>query len=328
MNKISVIIPVYNVEKYLPQCLESVINQTYHNLEIILVDDGSTDSSPQICNDYATKDNRIKLIHKENGGSSDARNEGLKLISSNFVAFVDSDDILSPHLYQILMDILLKTDSDIAECSFSEFEKDHKLDVLKIINSGKFEIFDTEGALTQIMKGSLSIVVWNKIYKTKVLKDICFPKGKFIDDVYWTYKVFGNAIKVVKVPEPLYYYRKRNSSIMGGPYSIQRLDILQALEEMMLYFHEFFPKLEKPATKVYCFVSMSHYCQLTVHHEIDANKVFRKKIFSQMKKYNRLSILKNWHWKDITWFQLFIWSPKYYIKLRDGMESRVEKRSK
>ena len=124
MNKISIIIPVYNVEKYLSTCLNSVINQTYQNLEIILVNDGSTDACPKICEEYATKDNRIKVIHKQNGGLSDARNVGLKQTTGNLVSFVDSDDVLALDFYQKLINVLIKNNADIAECGFLKFENE------------------------------------------------------------------------------------------------------------------------------------------------------------------------------------------------------------
>jgi glycosyltransferase involved in cell wall biosynthesis len=127
MHKISVIIPIYNVEKYLSVCLESVINQTYQNLEIILVDDGSTDACPKICDDYATKDNRIKLIHKKNGGLSDARNIGVKHATGDLISFVDSDDVLSLYFYEKLINILEENDADIVECGFRKFYNEKEL---------------------------------------------------------------------------------------------------------------------------------------------------------------------------------------------------------
>ena len=136
---ISIIIPVYNVEKYLSECIESVINQTYKNLEIILVNDGSTDSCPQICEEYAAKDNRIKVIHKKNGGLSDARNIGLKQATGALISFVDSDDLLSLDFCQRLLDALIESDADIVECDFVKFEEE--TEEINEVEETDFELF-------------------------------------------------------------------------------------------------------------------------------------------------------------------------------------------
>lgn len=326
MHKISIIIPVYNVEQYLPQCLNSVINQAYQNLEIILVNDGSTDSCPQICDEYAVKDDRIKVIHKKNGGLSDARNAGLQMATGDFISFVDSDDLLSCHFYLSLLKIAVANNADISECGFCKFGENEKITLDKKYDDKPPEVFETEEALKLIMEGPLSVVVWNKIYRKEVIAQTRFPINKINEDEYWTYKVFANSKKIVKTQEELYFYRQQAASIMGQNYSLKRLDALEAHEERVLYIKEKFPKLEPLAIKVFCFISMSHYHQISIYKDLDPQRIIRRTIFSKVQKFNRLRILKNWYWKDIVWYQLFLWSPKNYMNLRDHMDMKAQKR--
>lgn len=328
---ISIIIPIYNVEKYLPACLDSIIDQNHKDLEIILVNDGSTDNSSQICEEYAAKDKRIKVIHKENGGLSDARNAGFEIATGEFISFVDSDDLISPDFCEKLINALLSNDADIAECGFLKFENPKEIKQFKNSDSQKSEVLDTETALKRLMEVSEAAVVWNKIYRKEVIDNLRFPVRKINEDEYWTYKVFGNAGKIVKLPDTMYYYRQQQGSIMGQNYSLKRLDGLQAFEERIIYMKNHFPNLVNTAVRMYCFGGMHHYHQICKHPETDPKKVYRKKLRKLVKNYNKLSVLKNWYWKYIVWYQLFLWSPKAYMKLRDYMDkksARVSMRSK
>lgn len=325
MYKISIIIPIYNVEKYLPQCLNSIINQTYQNLEIILVNDGATDSCPKICDEYALKDERIKVIHKPNGGLSEARNAGLKIATGDFISFVDSDDLLSVDFYQKLLQNLIDNKADIVECGFHKFDTDVDLTKVNVSANVTVALFETEMALELLMKEYLKQMVWNKLYRKEVVLDFKFPVNKVNEDEFWTYKVFGNSKKIVKISEVLYFYRQQEASIMGKKYSLKRLDGLQGLEERISYMKRNFPKLENLAVKYFCFGSMYHYQMINKHSEIDLQKKNRKNILCKVKQYNQVSVLKDWKLKEIIWCQLFIWSPKNYIKLREIFDNRVKK---
>ena len=182
MNKISIVIPIYNVEKYLPQCLDSVINQTHQNLEIILVNDGSTDSCGEIGEEYAAKDPRIKVIHKENGGLSDARNAGIKVATGEYIAFIDSDDFVAVDFCEKLLETLLENTADVAECDFLAFENDRDLEKFSTDTKEKIEVFETEAALELLMKEYFKQTVWNKLYRREVLGDFEFPVGKINED--------------------------------------------------------------------------------------------------------------------------------------------------
>ena len=322
MHKISIIIPIYNVEKFLPQCLDSVINQTYQNLEIILVNDGSTDSCSQICEEYAARDHRIKVFHQKKGGVSSARNTGLNNVSGSYLGFVDSDDIIDSKFYETLMQILLKNNADIVECEFSTFE--NEIDVNKKPNAIKSnEVFNTVTGLEMLMKEYLKQVLWNKLYKFDLTEGIMFEVGRINEDDFWSYQVFGNAKKIIKTFNVLYFYRQHEQSIMGKTYNVQRLDGLLALEQRIVYMRKNFPTLENLAIKVFCFGSFAHYQKICEHPDIDPQNKFRNQIKEKVSKYNKLSIYKNWDLKTIFWFQLFIWTPNIYVKCKKYNDRRV-----
>ena len=243
---ISVIVPIYNVEKYLDKCVDSIINQTYKNLEIILVDDGSPDNCPQMCDDYAKKDSRIRVVHKENGGLSDARNAGMKVATGEYISFIDSDDYISLDFYETLFQTMIDNDSDIVECSVVKFYEDNNFDEyrddLKVTN---YETVDALDGL--ISENPFKQHVWNKLYKSSVALDIPYAVGKLNEDEFWTYQVFGKAKKVTRINKTMYYYFQRNGSIMGNGYNIRRLDALEGKMNRQAYIEKNFPTLTTKA---------------------------------------------------------------------------------
>lgn len=315
MVRVSVIIPVYNVERYLAACLDSVINQTYRQLEIILVNDGATDTCPQICDSYASKDSRITVIHQKNMGLSGARNTGLQNATGDFISFVDSDDLLSLDYFQKLSDISLKNKADIVECGYSKFETENEVLEINQFSNENVKIYNTEKALELLMQEYIKQMVWNKLYRIEVIKNIKFPVGKINEDEFWTYKVFGNAKKIVKIHDILYFYRQQPMSIMGKDYSLKRLDGLDALEERIHYMQMNFPGLENLAIKKYCLGAIFHYQMLVNNSYVDANKSHRNKIYKSIKKYNTLTYSKHWRLKEIIYLNLFIISPTIIFKL-------------
>lgn len=244
---ISVIIPIYKVEKELNRCIDSIINQSYTDLEIILVDDGSPDNCPKICDNWAKKDQRIKVIHKENGGLSDARNVGYKIARGDYISFVDSDDWVHKDFYKIMLETLLKNESDIIECgvirTFNYKEDDIPINV---VNSHDY---NAENALKELINdGVFHQHVWNKLYKKEVIEDTLFEKGRLNEDEFWTYQVFGKAHLIIKINNPLYYYYQRDTSIMGQNYSLRRLDALEAKYNRELYIEKHYPNILDCAT--------------------------------------------------------------------------------
>ena len=208
MDLISVIVPVYKVEKYLDRCVQSIVDQTYRNLEIILVDDGSPDNCPAMCDAWAEKDKRVKVIHKENGGLSDARNAGMIAASAEYIGFVDSDDYISNGMYQLLYENLHTNDSDVAACGVEMVFEDGNPSSL-LTKTGSC-VMDRTTAMEAIVQESwLKQPVWYKLYKADLIRDIPFPVGKYHEDVFWTWRVIARAEKVSVVDTPCYFYVQR-----------------------------------------------------------------------------------------------------------------------
>lgn len=243
-DKISVIVPIYNVEKYLLKCIESIISQTYTNLEIILVNDGSPDNSRIICDEYSKKDHRIKVINKENGGLSDARNVGLDIATGDFISFIDSDDYIHEGYYETLIDLIIKFDADIAQCEFLKvYDKaTYNFDIEISSVEPKITVLSNEDALKNLYNEHYvnTVVVWNKLYKRKLFKQIRFPKGKVHEDEYTTYKVLFDTKKVVCTSKPMNYYLQRSDSIMGNikgeGFNVKLLDKLGAYQEQIIFY--------------------------------------------------------------------------------------------
>lgn len=241
MNElISIIVPVYKVEDYLERCIESVRNQTYTNIEIILVDDGSPDACPQICDRYARQDARIKVIHKENGGLSDARNRGIDAAKGEYIGFVDSDDYIHPEMYMELWQSMKKTGADIAACGVEKVSADSKPDVQQIKNNA-VNVYTGRQAVENIFDGTLylqSVVAWNKLYKKELFENVRYPVGKIHEDEFTTYVLFYKCNKVVYNTGRYYYYYQRTDSIMGGRKTSFSADGLEAYEQMAAFFEK------------------------------------------------------------------------------------------
>ncbi len=317
MKKISVIIPIYNVEKYLPQCLDSIINQTYTNLEIILVNDGSTDSSPKICDEYAAKDPRIKVIHKKNGGLSDARNAGYQEVTGDYLAFVDSDDMVALDLYNNLLETAVFYNADIVECGFVKFI-DEK-DLQKLSSQNTADEFGTEEALELLMKEELKQVVWNKIYKKEVVNSFLFEKGKIHEDEFWTYKIFARAKKIVKLSTPLYFYRQQNESIMAEKYTVKRLAGIEAREERVHFIEKEFPSLAYIAVQSFWQAALFNYQLMVKNPDVDADFSHRKSILKKIENNVKPVHYRKWKMKDRFWLKFFLIFPELCSTLRNRL---------
>lgn len=254
---ISVIVPVYKVEQYLDRCVESIVNQTYHKLEIILVDDGSPDRCPEMCDNWTLKDKRIQVIHKTNGGLSDARNEGLKVANGEFIGFIDSDDWIATEMYEKLMDAIQKDNSDIAACSVEMIWEDGTPS--KMLTKQIDCLLDkNEAQLALLNETELKQPVWYKLYRQKTIDGILFEKGKFHEDVFWSYQAIGNADRVSIIDFVGYFYWQRSGSIMGEKYSLKRLDAVEAKKQRQLYLEEMFPNLSSNGRIDLLFTCMYH----------------------------------------------------------------------
>lgn len=238
------IIPVYKVEAYLETCLESVLNQDYRDLEVILIDDGSPDKSGEICDRYAQTDCRIRVIHQKNGGGANAKNTGLKAATGEYLSFVDSDDILEPGAYSHMVSLLHTHAADAVRCSFRNLYRDRGEDYP--FPEGT-EVLEGKEFLRSFATDWTGGLLWNKLYKRSLFDGIFFEEGHKIDDEYFTYRGIMNAGKVVCDDRVVYNYRKRASSVMTSPSSQLQLtfDRIDFMEKRRKTVAERYPELKK-----------------------------------------------------------------------------------
>jgi len=282
---ISIVVPVYGVEEYLERCVDSIINQTYKNIEIILVDDESPDNCGKLCDEFAKKDKRIIVIHKKNGGLSDARNAGLEKSSGEYVCFVDSDDFVSELYVEKLLNGAIKNNADICACNFEYTDLNDKRWIRK---EKENKVYSRKEAIKDIFttEQNTEVMAWNKIYKKSLFtqNDIRFPYGKIHEDNFTTYKLYNKANKIALISDKLYYYVQRDNSIMAV-FNEKRFDILLALDEIKEYFkdkNEF--KLEIECNEMLIYLSLLNNMILS-NYKGKNKKEIRRKIIKNMKSY-------------------------------------------
>lgn len=227
---ISVIVPVYNVEPYLRQCIDSILAQTYRDFELILVDDGSPDNCGAICDEYARRDSRIRVIHQENGGLSAARNAGIDIATGEYISFVDSDDWVHPEYLAYLYRAVQERGVLLSACSFARTRT--KIDEMSI----PFACTVCDGLSWFKENHMAGVVAWGKLCHRSLFESIQYPVGKIHEDEFITYKLLHLAGNIGVVDAKLYYYFINEAGIMGSPYSVRRLDVLDALEEQCAFF--------------------------------------------------------------------------------------------
>jgi len=216
---VSVIVPIYKVEQYLPQCIDSIIGQTYRDLEIILVDDGSPDACGRISDEYAKKDKRVKVYHKENGGLSDARNYGIRMATGEYLGFVDSDDWIEPDMFETLVSTAEKNIADIVSCGFFREGPENT-----VVNSNDDMKFTNSANLVKaLLRDDISVFVWNKLYRKSRFPQSAFSKGHVYEDIVIMHKVLLMATCGVNISKPLYHYRTNRSGSINQSRSMENL---------------------------------------------------------------------------------------------------------
>lgn len=315
---ISVIVPVYKVEKYLDKCISSIVNQTYKNLEIILVDDGSPDKCPLMCDEWAKRDSRIKVVHKENGGAGQARNVGLKIANGELIAFVDSDDYISKYMYEYLVGIL-QQDIDIAECELYSAESDDvSLDDLSATDKL------TLCSKTEAMRGNIKDkifrqLIWNKLYKKEALEGVFFPEGKMIDDEFWTYRVIGNANKLVHSDKKMYVYRQHTESVMHSMTPEKRLQAIEAKYNRHVYLKSVMEELVPESSVNIWFTCMYNLQKILSCKNIDDKLEIEREINRYLKKID-VNIRQVEGIKQKMWLLLSKISMKNTCRLRNCLK--------
>ncbi len=298
---ISIIVPVYKVENFIHTCIQSVLNQTYTNWELILVDDGSPDNCPKICDEYSEKDKRIKVLHKENGGVASARNFGIDAMKGEFLTFLDSDDFYHPEYLETLITLGIKYNADIVQC---EFIRGTNLTFPKV--ESKKNIYTVVDNYDVFLKGYAKIIVWAKLYKKNILEGLKIPENTLFEDDFITWKWYFKAKQIVFTNKVLYYYFDNNESTMAGYKMQPKLDFMKAYIERINFFID---KNEKSMEDY----SRMHFCKALV---LTYNN---KMLTKEQKNYVISNFRENWlkitnsqfvpfHLKIL--FYMFILAPK------------------
>lgn len=317
---ISVIVPIYKVEKYLEICINSIINQTYKNLEIILIDDGSPDNCPKICDEYAIKDSRVRVIHLENGGAGRARNIGFSISNGEYISFIDSDDFISEYFYEYLIN-LFNDETDIVECGYISIMGSEKNCFNLDEDNSIVKSYSIEEAMREhIYDNIFRQVIWNKLYRRRVVENIKFPENSKIDDEYWTYQAIANCNYLLHSDKIMYAYRQQENSVM---HNLSSNDRIKAIEPKVLranYIKQKLPDLYNEA--VY---SVWGACLYQCQYLFRTNKKDSKNLYKYCKnikctynlsvlKLNRLSV------KEKFWMLLFKISIKGTCYLRNFLK--------
>lgn len=311
---ISVIIPVYNVEKYLPACVESVLAQTYRNLQIILVNDGSTDSSGEILEEYARKDERITVIHQENGGLSAARNTGLRAASGAYVTFLDSDDYVTSRMVEKLVRAVQTCGADIGICDYQRVGDDPVPE--EEMQDPEMVVYSNAECLKHMYRPKqhgMEFVAWAKLYNRELFfrNQIEFPVGKLHEDTFTTYQLVYHANKAVFISDVLYCYRVRSGSIMTSSFNLRRCAVVEATEAACRFFYERGEReLLQYALNAHLRTSMTLYFRIKKHYHGPEQQERLRSILLQgrkaLVKYAGISSLPN---KKRVFYTLFFHIP-------------------
>ena len=289
-KKVSVIVPVYNVKNYLERCLDSILGQTYTNIEVILIDDGSTDGSNKLCEKYSYLDNRVKVIHKANGGLSSARNVGIKVATGDFIAFVDSDDWISEDAYEYMLDLLLRNQADAVQCGF--IKTNNKTEIKE--EQEQIVIYNNKDVCQFYMNYSTetgSYSVWKFLYKKKLIKDIFFREGKINEDIDFNYKVLNRCKKLVVSNQIKYFYFQNGNSLSTGGLKFKDYDLYEAAEELFrLTKYEEYGSIRKLAVVKKARTPLSLLCKIAFYGISDCS-IDKKKVVMELKKELRKNAL-------------------------------------
>lgn len=307
---ISIIVPIYNVEKYLRACIDSILTQTYKNLEIILVDDGSSDECGNICDEYKEKDHRIIVIHQKNKGLSGARNAGIDIAQGQYIGFIDSDDTIEPEMFEILMKNMKKNGARISICGRKIVDEVGNIIEPKYIRK-KEMVLDGKSAIIEMNSHmSFDMSACDKLYDISIWEDIRYPEGKLSEDFFVIFRLLDKAQKIVWTPQTLYRYFQRNNSISRS--SVIKQDFIEASEAQMNYIHEKYPDIDYVGKAAYasaCLTIYDLYLKRKMTCPSDLTKLYQRNVKSclpYVRKNPTLDIKKKIQ------AYLFVVSPKLY----------------
>jgi len=318
---ISIVVPVYGVEKYLRRCVDSLLSQTYEHVEIILVDDGSKDRCPAICDEYAGKDERVRVIHQENAGLSGARNAGIDAAGGEYLAFVDSDDYVAPDFIESLYQLIEDTGCAIAQCRFAYVQGE----ALAEEKSQSFRIYRGECLMEQLYgaeeEATYFVVAWNKLYKRELFGEIRYPLGRIHEDEATTYLLFHEGRKLAFLDRALYGYYTENTGSITASFSKKRLQWLTAHEERIAFFRENgYIKLLPGAYKKLCDACITFYFRCT--EDVADAEAIKKELKMRLGAYRSqgLEYIRELPLQTRLGYVLFGISPALYKSLLKRMQ--------
>lgn len=288
-EKISIIVPVYNVEAYLERCIESILSQTYTNFELLLIDDGSTDASGYLCDQLALRDKRIRVIHKENGGLSAARNTGIDHASSDLIGFIDSDDYIDEDMYETLYCQLRESNADLSMCG--HYDVFHQIPEKQVLEIKTWNL-SSEEAIKMVMEAKvLSVTAVNKLYKKELFNHLKFEVGKIAEDAFIMIRLLDQCQKVVATNEKKYYYVHRENSITTQKFSLKFLNVIEAYEQNANIIREHYPAIADVATMRLNWAYFYVLDRLLIDSDFK-DKLLEDKLINYLKQ-NRVNILKD-----------------------------------
>ena len=314
---ISIIVPVYSVEKWLERCIQSLVDQTYRTLEIILIDDGSTDSSSMICDRWAEKDRRIIVVHKENGGLSSARNLGIDLAHGQYIGFVDSDDWVNSRFIEILHQLMVNYQCDLAECGSCETWGE----VHPTSYEAAAEVHTKHEAMEAHLKDTrFTCVIWNKLYKREIIT-ARFPEGKLHEDLFWTYQIIDQCSTLVHTAVPLYYHFHRSDSITGSTYTLSRIsDILEGGFMRCQFVTKKYPELAD-MVRIKYYLQSQWFVQYIKRRKIDHGEACISEVLARIHSLGIKWLYKSSaSLKEKLWIYLFYFWPTLTCAFRNALK--------
>ncbi len=317
MDLISVIVPVYNTAEYLDACVKSIVGQTYRELEIILVDDGSTDSSGELCDEWAAKDERIRVIHKANGGQGEARNAGVEAAHGAYIGFVDSDDEIAPGMYEKLLDALRKYRADMVQCAMFQYDEfplkafpeTGESTVTELRGDDRFKCYFLENRITSTCP--------NVLIKAGIAKANPFDTGMKNEDVMWVYHAVRDSAAVLLTDAVLYAYYQRPGSTMNSVYSERKFDAMKANRMRANAVRQELPAYYPYAERTYAGGCMYHYQWLCRLPDCDEYRGYRRRLHRMFLESDLNAVRSVTEWKYRVWYTLFRFVPTLTCQLRN-----------
>lgn len=246
MAKISIVVPVYNAEKTLQRCVDSILNQTFQDFDLILINDGSLDNSGIICDEYKQLDERIRVIHQENGGQSLARNNGISIATSKYISFVDSDDFIDINMYEVLYNLIINEDADISSCLHQDRKEGERIKTGQLVTLEDFnwEVYEDEGVIEEFLKtDNFGRAPWSNLYKWDLFQNISFQVGKIHEDNFVSYQLFSKAKKAVHINYVGYFYMSNPHSTTKSQFTLKQFDLITEERRILADVQEKYPSL-------------------------------------------------------------------------------------